>query len=1030
MKTKILALVTLPLLCLFAICAQANIVLQDNFDSYAVGNLTNNSGGFWSGHSGVAPINVVADDSVSAPNALQITRNLAQDVNATLTNAPYYTAGTNALQQPATTLYYKFTLRMSSADLPTSAGTYFAHLKDTGNNFRGKAFALTSGAAAGNYRVGIANSANSPSATWDTDLLPDTTYVVIVRYVVTNAVSTLWINPTKESDTSITASDSSTPINISTMAFRQASGEGTMNVDDLVVGTNFADILSGRPLVVQEPDDTISFVGASVSFSTASFGTQPMSYQWYHNTNTLVDNLFYPGSGATSNVLVLTNLALGESGTYSCVATNIYGTNVTRFASLAVFSAPLAPVITNQPAAGSTNIVGDDVTFSVVAGGVPPPAYQWEVIANGVTNNVTGANVSGANSDTLVLTGVTTNQTGVYFVTITNVVGTTNSSLANLLVNPSPVLTVANLRSMVDSGTYLPTNTSSIFITEGIVTTWTNMTGSANCEFYMQDGTGGIVVFWAGSNGTNLPPAGADVRVYGRLSSFHGLIELTAGTTDPQTSVQVVSTNNPLPAAQPLPFDPNVTGNHALMEQLEGTYFVASNVTLAAGSTFGSGVNEGLTNNTYHVRSDSLIGLNFTNNAGDVATLYLNFYTDIPGKPKPNGPVTIYGVLGNFDGLYEFTPTRYADVISYIHVTNAVTHVKHYGDLLTNTYTENVLRPGETQTTFESIGDADGGSVTLTPVPAGLPGTASWSDITGGATGTAVFHFTPAVGDSGSNYLVSLHVTSTSGSDFTNTITVYVPTLNEQKMAITEFLANPTTNTAAANFNPLHRSSDTDGVKTNDEFIEIVNQSLSSQYLYGWGIYNESGTLVQDFSIFGPTLNSSNAYVVYGGGSSAPSLPASSENATSGGLSLATTGTGTIVLRNYPGGNIIDRVVYSASDLNTNGSLTRFPTMDSPFVPQAYVSTNRTTAGLQYDGSAWNKAFKVPTGVTNITVSVAAGQAALNFTADPTLGTTLWSADRVTGPYSVLFGQQFPTTSGSFTTPASAPLKFYYISNQ
>ena len=1028
--------ISLLLFGLLASSARAGIVLQDNFDSYATGDLVSVSGGLWATHSGTTPMNVVADTSVSAPNALQVTRSASEDDNAALTNAPYYGAGTNAAGDAVTALYFKFTIRMSSADLPTASGTYFAHLKDTTTSgFRARTFVATAGAAAGFYRVGIENAGLSGAvpAYLTTDLAPDTTYVIVVRYVVTNGVATLWVNPTSESDPSVTGTDTTSLLDISTMAFRQSSGEGTLNVDDLVVGTSFADILSGRPLVVQEPQDTVSFNSATVTFNMAAFGAQPMSYQWYYKTNTLVDNLTFPGSGAASNVLVLTNLAIGESGTYSCVASNAAGTNITRYALLTVYSAPISPVITNQPAAGSTNIIGDDVTFSVVAGGVPPPAYQWKVIANGVTNSVTGANVSGADSDTLILTGMTTNQTGVYFVTITNVVGTTNSSPATLLVKPSPLLNIADLRSMVDSGTLVPTNTTSIYIAEGIVTTWTNMTGSANCSFYMQDSTSGINVYWAGSPGANMPPAGADVRVTGRLSNFNGLIELVARVTDPQTSVEVISTNNPLPAPQPLPFDPTVMNNPAMMEKLEGTYFVATNVTFTAGSTLVGGANEFITNNAYHELSDNMFGLNFTNDVGQTFTLYVNYYTDVQNKPKYTGPVTIYGVLGSYKGQYQFTPSRYADIISYTSQSNVVSNVVRSGDLLTNNYIENKLLNGETLTARMSIGDPEGGMVTLAPATVGLPGDASWSDVTSGQTGTATLTFTPAGGDDGSNYVFTVGVSSTSGNLFSNSFTVYVPTADEQQIAISEFLANPTADTNAPNFNPLRRSTDTAGVSTNDQYIEIANESPHDMYLYGWAIYNTAGSKVQDFSLNGPTLSSSNAVVVYGGPanqSAPPSLVAYNEPATSKSLRLATTGIGTIVLRNQ-NGNIIDRVVYSGSDLNTNGSLARFPdNINGPFVSQPYISTNLTTPGLPYDGGVWTQPFKVPAGVSKVGISVVNGQVLFNFTANTGLASTLWGADTVNGPYNVLNGGQFQTTSGAFTNPTPAAIKFYYISTQ
>lgn len=1029
MKTNARTLGTLLALCLFTLGAQAGIILQDNFDSYATGPLPTNNPAVspWNGHSGnpvTGPINVVADASVSAPNALQINRSMAQDVNATLTNAPYLSSGSDSL-------YYKFTLRMSSTDMPT-AGTYFAHFKDTGtSNFRARTWVSTTGAASGFYRVGIAN-ASGTAVYLATDLAPDTTYVIVVRYVLSTGIATLWLNPASESDTGLNGTDTITLMDVSTMAFRQASGEGTLNVDDLVVGTAFNDVLSGAPRIVQQPQDVVSFAGQNASFTTTTFGAQPMAYQWFVNTNTpLADSATVYGS--TSNVLVLSNLTTGVSGTYSCMVTNVGGTNFTRYASLAVYSAPIPPTITNQPAAGSTNFAGDTVAFSVVAGGVPPPVYQWKVITNGVTNNVTGANVSGANSGTLTLTGVTTNQTGVYFVTITNILGTTNSSLATLLVNPSPVVNVADLRAKVDPSTLLPTNTTSIYITEGIVTTWTNMTSSTSTEFYMQDSTAGIVVFWSGAaSSTNLPPAGARVRVTAPMASFNGLIELSAAFSNPQTGVQILSTNNPLPAAQPLPFDPNVTGNAATMEKLEGTYFVASNVTLAAAATFVGGSNEGLTNNSYRELSDNMFGLNFTNGAGQTFTLYVNYYTDLPGQSKPSGPVTIYGVLGNYNGLYEFTPTRYADIISYIHVTNVLSNLARPGDLPTNTYTESFLLPGGTLTTYVYIGDPSGGSLTLTPVTSGLPASAYWDGITGGANAAAVFHFTPTAGDSSSNYVVSITAGSTTGSSFTNTFTVYVPTAVEQKICISEFLANPTTNTAWPNFNPLHRSTDTIGVVTNDEYIEIANQSGTSVNLIGWTIDRGSVSApVQDFSVYGPTLSSANAMVIYGGDSSeSPSLPVYSEPATSGRLILSNSGINPIVLRNQ-NGYIVDRVVYDAVNLSTNSSLSRFPTINSPFVPQAYISTNFTTAGLQYDGGSWGSPTKVPTGVNNTTIGVVNNQAVLNFTANTTLASTLWSANDVRGPYQVIFGQQFSTTSGVFSvTNLPATMQFYFITTQ
>ncbi len=801
------------------------------------------------------------------------------------------------------------------------------------------------------------------------------------------------------------------------------------------------------PVIISQPSDVInSLVGATVNLTVTATSGQPLGYQWYYTNSSkkLADGSSgYGGtiSGSTNATLTLTSVATAQTGGYQVVITNANGSITSRVAQVTIVTAPVPPTIdANIAPIGSTNFVGDAVSFSVTAHGIPAVAFQWKMIPD--TNNLVTNIISGATGATLPLANLNTNQSGKYFVTITNSTSylTTNSAMAVLKVNPTPVLTIAQFRSMVD-GNFAPTNTTAIYTLQGTVTTWVDMTGTANSEFYMQDNSGGICVYWGGASAaTNLPPAGAIVRVTGPMSSFTGLLEIAPVFGNPLHSVTVISTNNPLPAAQPLPFDPNVTGypataKNATMNAMEAMYFVASNVMLnLSAPNFVASANDTITNNANHTRtfSDNVVTVNFTNGAGQTFILYINSYTDIPNKAKYTGPVTIYGVLGYYTSAgFEFTPSRYADIISYSSQSNVVSNVVRPGDLLTNTYTENRLLTGETLTARMSIGDPEGGTVTLAPGTGGLPASASWSDVTGGQTGKATFRFTPAAGDAGSNYVVNLGVSSTSGNTFTNSFTVYVPTAAEQQIAISEFLANPTTNSAAPNFNPLHRNSDTLGVATNDQYIEIANISGMDVNLYGWGIYNASGTKVEDFNLNGPTLASSNAVVVYGGDSGeAPNLPGSvyNENATSRALSLATSG-GTIILRNQ-NGNIVDRVVYAAGNLSTNGSLTRFPNLNGPFVPQSYVSANLNTPGLQYDGSLWNQHFKVPAGVPNVGISVVNGQVIFNFTADTGLASTLWGASTVTGPYQVITGRQFPVTAGAFTNPAPAALQFYYISTQ
>ena len=95
-----------------------------------------------------------------------------------------------------------------------------------------------------------------------------------------------------------------------------------------------------------------------------------------------------------------------------------------------IFRLVLRPAIISQPAS-RTNGVGTTATFTVTATGIQPFSYQW--LKNG-TNLVNGGNVSGANTNTLTLANVQTNDTGNFAVVVTNSWGSVTSSVAVLTV--------------------------------------------------------------------------------------------------------------------------------------------------------------------------------------------------------------------------------------------------------------------------------------------------------------------------------------------------------------------------------------------------------------------------------------------------------------------------------------------------------------------------------------------------------------------------------------------------------------------
>lgn len=90
-----------------------------------------------------------------------------------------------------------------------------------------------------------------------------------------------------------------------------------------------------------------------------------------------------------------------------------------------VSNPPAAPQILTQPQSQSAT-VGDNVSFSVVASGNPPPAYQWQF------NNT---NLIGQTGSVLAVNSITTNSAGDYRVIITNSQGSITSDLATLTVS-------------------------------------------------------------------------------------------------------------------------------------------------------------------------------------------------------------------------------------------------------------------------------------------------------------------------------------------------------------------------------------------------------------------------------------------------------------------------------------------------------------------------------------------------------------------------------------------------------------------
>lgn len=325
--------------------ASAGGLLTDTF-SYADGALTTNSGFVWNTHSGTAGQTQVAAGKV------QLLSSQGEDVNALLAGQPYAAAGSTNV------FYAGFTVRF--ATLPSTGGAYFAHFYFNSTTFSARIWALTGGATAGALRLGISSTSSSLiSATNPTELNLNTDYRVITRLVNTNSIATLWINPTAETDPSVSTSETAATITISAYAFRQSGGIGSLTIDNLLVGATFADVVTNTPaitnppVITTQPTNQTATVGDTVTFTVSATGNPAPTYQWRFNSTNL--------SGETNTTLTLNSVTTNQAGSYLVIVSNTVAVTNSDPATLTVNPAvsPLSGAISlltyNVKGFGATN---------------------------------------------------------------------------------------------------------------------------------------------------------------------------------------------------------------------------------------------------------------------------------------------------------------------------------------------------------------------------------------------------------------------------------------------------------------------------------------------------------------------------------------------------------------------------------------------------------------------------------------------------------------------------------------------------
>ncbi|MFZ0828849.1 MAG: LamG-like jellyroll fold domain-containing protein [Verrucomicrobiia bacterium] len=106
-----------------------------------------------------------------------------------------------------------------------------------------------------------------------------------------------------------------------------------------VMTGDFSSFVGGPAGIVGQPQNQTVPQGSSITFSVGADGLSPFKYQWYFNGTNKLSSASNPT--ATNATLVLSNLQLNQSGTYSVSVSNSLGGATSQPATLSVFKANL-----------------------------------------------------------------------------------------------------------------------------------------------------------------------------------------------------------------------------------------------------------------------------------------------------------------------------------------------------------------------------------------------------------------------------------------------------------------------------------------------------------------------------------------------------------------------------------------------------------------------------------------------------------------------------------------------------------------
>ena len=183
---------------------------------------------------------------------------------------------------------------------------------------------------------------------------------------------------------------------------------------------------------VTDPSDAIECELSDAMFSVTASGSGPFAYQWRKDGLPLSDGGGV--SGSMTSTLTLSGVGVGDEGSYECVVTDFCGAMVTSSAGSLTVVTPTPPGVTDP--ADVTECEGSDAILSVAGSGVGPLFYEWRKDAVPLSD---GGGVSGATTDTLLLSATSSDDSGGYTCAVMNLCGSMAESAEALLTVDLPL---------------------------------------------------------------------------------------------------------------------------------------------------------------------------------------------------------------------------------------------------------------------------------------------------------------------------------------------------------------------------------------------------------------------------------------------------------------------------------------------------------------------------------------------------------------------------------------------------------------